>query len=555
MQPEIPGIPAEFELVLACARWPHEPPTPDRLRELAGKVGWPLVVEMAAHHKVIPQLARCLEAVAPDAAPPREARILRAGAVGNACLCSQHAAFLQRIHRRLGEAHIGYRVLKGIPLAVLAYADPQLRDVGDIDLLISPGDLQEAERILLQEGFLRSEPEGPLTPRRLRAYLAHQKDFSFRHPSSRIALDLHWRLFRNPLLPGNAEIAGCGMQAFSLGGESIPALPTAELFLYLCQHGALDGWLRLKWICDIAFLLRSLGPDEWERTSALAAERGILPELAAAVLLSEELLGARLPARSPALFPSLAQLEAGRPATTRILRFAHKLLRSNGYRPAREAVAGPAWFFNELFLHSGLRYRLELLWRALFRPRVWQAVDLPDWLFPLYAILSPLEWIAFRLRRAARGPERSGPASGRRLLFRLFDLKLGDAALAVEAAGMLLFFRVALRFLSVQRLTAWMGAARRPGRASAERNAGDTLRRIEWAMDAVVRHSPLTFVCFPQSLAAYFMLRRRGIAGTLFYGVARGANRLQAHTWIKVGDRIVVGGEGEPQFTVLTTFP
>jgi hypothetical protein len=30
---------------------------------------------------------------------------------------------------------------------------------------------------------------------------------------------------------------------------------------------------------------------------------------------------------------------------------------------------------------------------------------------------------------------------------------------------------------------------------------------------------------------------------------------LKAHTWIKVGDRTVVGGDVESQFTVLAIFP
>jgi hypothetical protein len=51
------------------------------------------------------------------------------------------------------------------------------------------------------------------------------------------------------------------------------------------------------------------------------------------------------------------------------------------------------------------------------------------------------------------------------------------------------------------------------------------------------------------------MLRRRHIASQLFYGVAREANQLKAHTWIKVGDRIVVGGDAASSFTVLATFP
>ena len=51
------------------------------------------------------------------------------------------------------------------------------------------------------------------------------------------------------------------------------------------------------------------------------------------------------------------------------------------------------------------------------------------------------------------------------------------------------------------------------------------------------------------------MLRRRHIASKLFYGVTRDADQLKAHTWVKVGDRTVVGGDVESQFTVLNTFP
>ena len=79
--------------------------------------------------------------------------------------------------------------------------------------------------------------------------------------------------------------------------------------------------------------------------------------------------------------------------------------------------------------------------------------------------------------------------------------------------------------------------------------------RVPWAIGAVVRHAPVTFVCFPQSLTAYFMLRRRRIASQLFYGVARHDQRLTAHTWVKVGDRTIVGGEVAPAFTVLNMFP
>ncbi len=41
----------------------------------------------------------------------------------------------------------------------------------------------------------------------------------------------------------------------------------------------------------------------------------------------------------------------------------------------------------------------ELLLRVLFRARMWKTMPLPDFLFGLYPLLSPLEWVVFRLRR------------------------------------------------------------------------------------------------------------------------------------------------------------
>jgi hypothetical protein len=224
------------------------------------------------------------------------------------------------------------------------------------------------------------------------------------------------------------------------------------------------------------------------------------------------------------------------------MRFGKRLMTSNQCRPIREKIPTTQWFLNEFRQHTSLSYRLDLIQRSLFRPRVWHKFNLPDALFPLYALLSPLEWANFRfrdrlatLKRVMRPP--------------------ADIALAIEAGCMLTFFRIALSFLPVQKLTAWMSKPHPVRRSISQANAARTLRRIEWSIEAVVRHAPLTFVCFPQCLAAYFMLRRRHIASKLFYGVTRDASQLKAHTWVKVGDRTVVGGEVESRFTVLTTFP
>jgi hypothetical protein len=528
----------EFDLVLACIRWPLEPADTARIRELARQpLDWPHLLKIVHHHQVVSLVSRNLQACATDEMPHETAAALKAGAVENARLCFQRISELVCLARLFNARQIGFRVLKGAPLALAAFGDATLRDAGDIDLLIDETKIDQADRVLCSAGYLRFEPQARLTPRRMRSYTAHQKDFSYDHSNNGASIDLHWRLFRNPRLPANATLEEAGEAWTQLGQERVPTLPPARLFLYLCVHGALDGWLRLKWLADVGALLRKASLPEIRSIAQTAAAQGALPEFSAAILLCRQWLSfSQIP--SECLGPE-------EPKVARILRLANRLMTANDYCPVREEIPTTAWFLNELRLHSSPGNRRELVLRSLFRPRVWQAIDLPDAIFPLYALFSPFEWLTFRIRRwARRGP-----------YIRFLGLSAADAALLIEAGSMLTFFRIALKFLPMQRLAAWMGGTNPTHTAPADAQAQAALRRIEWAIGAVVRHAPLNYVCFPQSLAAYFMLRRRSIPSKLFYGVARQEQQLKAHTWIKVGDRTVVGGEAESGFTVLAIFP
>ena len=63
-----------------------------------------------------------------------------------------------------------------------------------------------------------------------------------------------------------------------LGSERIATLPPSRLLLYLCVHGALDGWLRLKWLADIGALVHAMTPEQLASTATLAAEQQALPQ-------------------------------------------------------------------------------------------------------------------------------------------------------------------------------------------------------------------------------------------------------------------------------------
>jgi hypothetical protein len=538
----------EFELVLSCLTWPQTLVDGERIRLIAQHpLRWPQVLSIVQHHKVIPLFLRNLETFAADCIPEDVAAALRAESDANTHTCLQRTTNLAVLIRLFREQQIELRVFKGLPLAVAAYGDATLRDVGDIDLLVAEKDLFAAGEVLRSEWYFRFEPQGRLTPRRLRSYIAHQKDFSYEHPGAGVIVDLHWRLFRNPWLPANATLDEVGEEWLELGPERMSTLPAPRLLLYLCVHGALDGWLRLKWLADISALLHTMTAEQIAATVALANERQALPELSAAILLCDDLLGQHV-------LP-VGCLDRSDKQVTRIISFGKQLMTSNDYCPIREKIPSQQWFLNELLLHPSPQYRLDLLQRSLFRPRAWRWLDLPDQLFPLYAVLSPIEWLWFHVHRWTTG-KRAG--SSRRSSFpfrRIVRTRPVDLALALEAGFMLTFFRIALSFLPMEKLTAWMSRAHLAEPSLSERRQAQLMRRIEWSIDAVVRHAPLKFVCFPQCLAAYFMLRRRRIASKLFYGVTRDDDQLKAHTWVKVGDRTIAGGDVESRFTVLTTFP
>ena len=126
-----------------------------------------------------------------------------------------------------------------------------------------------------------------------------------------------------------------------------------------------------------------------------------------------------------------------------------------------------------------------------------------------------------------------------------------DLLLAAEAMVLLAVFRVCLAVIPVRKI---IGAITHGRAANSEAKATesgiDSARRVRWAVSAIARHSAVEFVCFPQALAGYTMLRWRNVPSTVVYGVARSqAGELQAHAWLTVGDRVVLGDESAGEFT------
>jgi hypothetical protein len=121
---------------------------------------------------------------------------------------------------------------------------------------------------------------------------------------------------------------------------------------------------------------------------------------------------------------------------------------------------------------------------------------------------------------------------------------LAEALAAVAAAS------VAIKAAPFKRVAAY--ASRAPARPRPARPG--EVARLRRAVEAWARRTPWRTVCFQQALALQMLLRRRGIASVLHYGIAQ-KEELKAHVWLSVDGEDAIGGEDAPRFTEIARYP
>jgi transglutaminase superfamily protein len=136
---------------------------------------------------------------------------------------------------------------------------------------------------------------------------------------------------------------------------------------------------------------------------------------------------------------------------------------------------------------------------------------------------SRLPWLAMR------------PIRKLRWLWRRFRSQpWGKRSLLLEAAFWIVAARLAILLVPFSRIARHMGGMRQPEPACAQFIAGQTSARdVSWAIGRVAPVLPFKVVCLPRALAAWQMLRRRGVAARLHFGIVRtNPNQRQAHAWL-----------------------
>jgi hypothetical protein len=393
---ELPEFSPELALVVACSRWPLGPSDEREIRSrAAAATDWDRFLAWVRRNRIAPLVYENLRRTASPSVPEAVILELQSQTARNGRRVLMQIAEAARISRLLGDAGIRSMVIKGPTLSHLAFGDPALRESEDIDIVIDSARVREVDRMIVKAGYRRIVPNTELTPRLYEAYLHRRCQFGYYLETSNISLELHWRLTSNSLLmPLDARTSWSRCKPVRIAGASFATLPDEDLFLYLCVHGSVHMWFRLKWLADIAALLRRLGPEVIERIAKRAGDLEVDRSFYQAVILAHRLMAVPVP-------PEVLMNACGDVAARRLAIAACRALNWHG---SPEEPIQTQWFsawvnWHAFGLRPGLRFRWKELQNQMFSPEDWARVRLPERLSLLYLPLRPLSWGARHLYR------------------------------------------------------------------------------------------------------------------------------------------------------------
>jgi hypothetical protein len=249
---------------------------PERLSSVASG-GWDAIARAAAQHRLEPRLhAR----YAGETAVPAEIRAAWRAAHRYWTLNAMALrAELSACCGLLASHGLAPIALKGAFLAWHAYPDPALRPLRDLDLLMAPGELDEAFALLRASGYARGTTEAAAQASNDRA--ARTKHLEPLISPRGNVIELHGQLWEadgslDHRLP-QADATAIRARAFALDGTwfCAPEDLLAHLIIHAVYSHRMDCGPLLLW--DIDFLARRHAIDWarfWERAAAEGWDRG-----------------------------------------------------------------------------------------------------------------------------------------------------------------------------------------------------------------------------------------------------------------------------------------
>ncbi len=377
---------AEWQLLLAACSDRCGSEKSASLRMLLQQpVRWQALLALADHHGVQPILFQAVQSFK-DAVPPAEMQALEQSLQTNVHKSLLLARELIRIVDHLSSLNLEVMPYKGLALAELIYHDIALRQSGDIDLLIRTDDFPRIRDAVRELGYI---PQTHFSEAEERAYLKSGYECAFDGAAGRNLLEVQWAI-QPRFYAVDFDMYGLFQRAVTVtvAGRPMKTPSPADLLVVLSAHAAKHAWSRLVWLCDIARLASA--PDlPWDSIESEARRLGTVRIVCVSLLLAKRLFGAAMPARAERLAAAdSASVLLAQEIQTRIT------------RDAAMDVESAAYFRLMMRLRERRADRVRFLQRLIFTPGPgeWNAIRLPQPLFPLYRLVR-FSRLAARLMR------------------------------------------------------------------------------------------------------------------------------------------------------------
>jgi hypothetical protein len=377
----MPAVQPEIDALLACGAAPSD--ATSRVSEaLARPVDWPLLLDLADGHGMLPLLSRAVSQCTAPVIPPAHLADLRARAAAKAMRSLYMTGELARVLRALDSAGLAPITFKGPTLAWLAYGNFGLRDSADLDIYVPRAQVAAAVEILAPEGYQRKSPG-------CFVWLRGECEMALDRRSPDCEIDLHWLFSPRYFLEFDARRAAERSILLRAPGLTARTLCPEDLLLFLAVHSGRECWMLVRSICDVAALVRNC-PLDWDDVVREAGRGRCWRALAVGLRLAAGLFDAPVP-------PEILD-RARRDETA--ARIAARVEATLYAQPANYSGA-PGGALLQLGMLETALDKLRYLWRRSVHPNHFDAdfVPLPERLAAGYYFIRPLRVASVALSR------------------------------------------------------------------------------------------------------------------------------------------------------------
>lgn len=365
---------------------------------IPAELDWDYFHRLVSQHRIQPLLIRGLRQPGAQCSPELEK--YRSQQNKFAVQSMEQVRTLAAINAAFADAGIRMITMKGPLLAMELYGDPSLRNSRDLDLMVPEEELDRAAEILVGMGFAEEVLLHNATPLRRKFYniIEHEKHRVFNRNG--LCIELHWQ--SDYQREQSFEELWSRREERPLLGRPVALMGADDRYPALIVHAAEHGFLRLRWLLDL-YELQKKPAFSWEHLYEQMTAQGVGELLLEAMLVMYRLELPGLEDVQTSRF-SLTRGEGGAVLRTEQDAVADRAMAlSDAVYPLilREvSPTEPEWkaydrhlpttIYGKTALQSILlvlgptKYELEL-------------IDLPDWLFWLYFIIRPFNWLRRKL--------------------------------------------------------------------------------------------------------------------------------------------------------------